>query len=129
MRGVRCQDKEPGTYRTQQNWIGAPGCTIEDASSVPIAPEHPGSGMNTWAAYLHDEAQPDPIAQLAIAHVEFEALHPTHDGNGRLRRMLIPPFPYRRALLGSPSFPMSANVEPHRDEYIQRLRAVSDDDT
>ena len=127
MRGVRGADKEPGSYRTDQNWIGAPGCTIDEASFVPIAPEHLGAGMNAWAAYLNDATQPDPIVQLAIAHVEFEALHPFRDGNGRLGRMLIPLFLFQRGLLGSPSFYMSAYFERHRDAYIDRLRAVSSD--
>jgi Fic family protein len=60
--------------------------------------------------------------------VEFEALHPFRDGNGRLGRMLIPLFLYRRGLLGSPSFYMSGYFERHRDAYIDRLRAVSSDD-
>jgi Fic family protein len=66
------------------------------------------------------------VVQLAVAHVEFEALHQFRDGNGRLGRMLIPLFLYLRALLGSPSFDMSAYFERHRGEYIERLRAVSD---
>lgn len=126
MKGVRGEEKEPGRYRTDQNWIGAPGSAIDEASFVPIAPEHLAAGMNAWAAYLNDEAEPDPIVQLAIAHVEFEALHPFRDGNGRLGRMLVPLFLYRRALIGSPSFYMSGFFERHRDEYIERLRAVSD---
>lgn len=127
MRGVRGEDKDPGSYRSDQNWIGAPGCAVEDASFVPIAPEHLGAGMNAWARYVNDETQPDPIVQLAIAHVEFEALHPFRDGNGRLGRMLIPLFLFRRGLLGSPSFYMSGYFERHRDVYIDRLRAVSSD--
>ena len=128
MRGVRGHDKDPGSYRTDQNWIGAPGCAIEEASFVPIAPEHLSAGMHAWAQYLNDEAQPDAIVQLAIAHVEFEALHPFRDGNGRLGRMLIPLFLYRRRLLGSPNFYMSAYFERHREAYVDRLRAVSSDD-
>jgi Fic family protein len=127
MRGVRGGDKDPGSYRADQNWIGAPGCTVEDASFVPIAPEHLGAGMNAWAQYVNDETQPDPIVQLAIAHVEFEALHPFRDGNGRLGRMLIPLFLFRRGLLASPSFYMSGYFERRRDMYIDRLRAVSSD--
>ncbi len=128
MKGVRGQDKGPGDYRTDQNWIGSAGRGIEEASFVPIAPEHLRAGMNAWARYLDDETQPDPIVQLALAHVEFEALHPFRDGNGRLGRMLIPLFLYRRRLLGSPNFYMSGYFERHRDAYIEHLRAVSSDD-
>ena len=75
MRGVRGEDEVPGTYRSDQNWIGAPGCAIEEASFVPIVPEHLSASMHAWVQYLNDEAQPDAIVQLAVAHVEFEALH------------------------------------------------------
>lgn len=102
MRGVRGQDKEPRSYRTDQIWIGAPGCAIDEPSFVPIAPAHVAAGMEAWARYLNDETQPDPIVQLAIAHVELLALHPFRDGNGRLGRMLIPLFLCERGLLGSP---------------------------
>ncbi len=84
--------------------------------------------MQAWAQYLNDEAQPDAIVQLAVAYVEFEALHPFRDGNSRLGRMLIALFLYRRRLLGSPNFYMSPYFERHREAYIDRLRAVSSDD-
>jgi len=127
MRGVRGEEMAPGSYRSDQNWIGPPGSTIDEASFVPIAPEHLDAGMQAWAAYVNDTAQPDPVVQLAVAHVEFEALHPFRDGNGRLGRMLIPLFLYARGLLGSPTFYMSGYFERRRDAYVKRLRAVSSD--
>lgn len=128
MQGVRGEDKEPGSYRTDQNWIGSRGSDIANASFIPIAPEHLAAGMDQWMRYLLDENQPDPLVQLAVAHVEFEALHPFRDGNGRLGRMLIPLFLFHRRLLSSPDFYMSAFFERHRDEYIERLRLVSESD-
>lgn len=127
MRGVRGQDKTPGQYRTDQNWIGARGCAIEQAGFIPIAPEHLQAGMDRWMAYLNNTNQLDPLVQLALVHIEFEALHPFRDGNGRLGRMLIPLFLYQRRLLGSPNFYMSGYLEARREEYQQRLRAVSRD--
>jgi Fic family protein len=125
LRGVRGQNKMPGQYRLDQNWIGMTGCAVEEATFVPIAPEHLQAGMDRWIDYLNDETQPDPLVQLAVAHGEFEALHPFRDGNGRLGRMLIPLFLYRRKLLSSPSFYMSGYLEAHRDAYQERLRAIS----
>lgn len=127
MEGVRGRDKAPGTYRHEQNWIGPTGCTIEEASFVPIAPEHLQSGMDEWERYLGNNAVPDALAQLAILHVEFEALHPFKDGNGRLGRMLIPLFLFQRKLLASPDFYMSGYLEANREIYQERLRAVSRD--
>jgi Fic family protein len=68
------------------------------------------------------------LVQLAVAHVEFEALHPFLDGNGRLGRMLIPLFLYHKKLLSAPTFYLSEYLEMNREEYIERLLAVSRDD-
>lgn len=125
MDGVRGEDKLPGGYQTIQNWIDSTGCTIEQAGFVPVAPEHLISGMEAWSNYLGSEEEGDSIVQLAIAHVEFEALHPFMDGNGRLGRILIPLFLYKRGLLSSPNFYMSAYFEENRETYQERLRNVS----
>lgn len=127
MQGVRGRDKFPGNYRTDQNWIGATGCTLDTASFVPIAPEHLRSGMDAWEDYFGSTAELDALVQLALVHVEFEALHPFEDGNGRLGRMLIPLFLHQRKLLSSPDFYMSGYLERNREEYQERLRAVSRD--
>jgi Fic family protein len=127
MQGVRGKDKTPGSYRTDQNWIGPKGCKIEEASFIPVSPEHLQNGMDQWEQYLGSTTQPDSLVQLAILHVEFEALHPFCDGNGRLGRMLIPLFLYQRRLLGSPDFYISAYLEANREEYQERLRVVSRD--
>ncbi len=127
MRGVRGRDKSPGSYRVDQNWIGPPGCPIEKASFVPIAPEHLSAGMERWMEYVLSDSEPDGLVQLAILHVEFEALHPFRDGNGRLGRMLMPLFLYQKRLLSSPNFFMSGYLEARRDAYQETLRAVSRD--
>ena len=127
MQGVRGRDKSPGSYRNNQNWIGPKGCKIEQASFVPISPEQLQSGMDEWEHYLQSTTEPDAIVQLAILHVEFEALHPFKDGNGRLGRMLIPLFLFQCKLLASPDFYMSSYLEANREEYQERLRAVSKD--
>ncbi|MEF8702959.1 MAG: Fic/DOC family N-terminal domain-containing protein [Candidatus Accumulibacter sp. UW26] len=127
MQGVRGRDKAPGNYRDEQNWIGQAGCTAESASFLPIAPEHLRAGMDAWERYFGSATEPDALVQLAILHVEFEALHPFMDGNGRLGRMLIPLFLYQHKLLASPDFYISGYLEQKREEYQERLRAVSRD--
>ena len=107
MQGVRGKDKTPGNYRTEQNWIGPKGCCVDKASFVPIAPEHLSAGMDALESYMNVDSEPDSLVQLAIVHVEFEALHPFKDGNGRLGRMLIPLFLYKKGVLSSPDFYMS----------------------
>jgi Fic family protein len=127
MQGVRGREKTPGMYRAEQNWIGPKGCKVEEARFVPVAQEHLQTEMDRWERYLGDETELDGLVQLALIHVEFEALHPFQDGNGRLGRMLIPLFLFQRRLLASPDFYMSGYLEAHREEYQERLRAVSRD--
>jgi Fic family protein len=124
MESVRGQDKEPGQFRKGQNWIGAPGCTVEQASFVPPNPMQLMNDLEQWEAYLGMD-DIDPIVQTAIVHAQFELLHPFKDGNGRIGRLLIPLFLYSKRCLASPMFYLSAYLEGHRDEYYARLRAIS----
>lgn len=125
LKGVRGRDKNPGAFRTKQNWIGPRHCTIEEANFVPIQQEHLQAGLDLWASYINSTDELDPLIQLAIIHLEFEAIHPFEDGNGRLGRMIIPLFLMQRGLLSSPSFYMSQYLESNREEYIERMRSVS----
>ena len=126
MDGVRGQGKAPGEYRRVPNWIGPAGCTIEQARFVPIPANHLPDAMSAWERYAHADV-PDRLVQLAVLHAEFEALHPFLDGNGRLGRMLVPLFMWQAGLIRQPMFYISAFFEAHRDEYYERLLAVSRD--
>ena len=123
----RGQGKSPGEYRRIPNWIGPPGCTMEEARFVPISADQISQAMNDWENYIHSAA-PDRLVQLAILHAEFEALHPFLDGNGRLGRMLVPLFLHNVGLIHTPMFYISAFFEQHRDEYYEKLLAISRDD-
>lgn len=127
MQGVRGHNKSPGEYRRIPNWIGPKGCTIEQARFVPCGADRLPQAMDEWERYLH--ATPlDRLVQLAIAHAEFEAVHPFLDGNGRLGRLLVPLFLFSQGLLSRPNFYLSAYLEGHRDEYYDRLLDVSGKD-
>jgi hypothetical protein len=108
------------------NWIGPAGCTVEQARFVPIGADKLPDAMSAWERYLHSDA-PDRLVQVAILHAEFEALHPFLDGNGRLGRMLVPLFLWQNGVIQRPMFYVSAFLEAHRDEYYERLLAVSRD--
>ena len=127
LQGVRGQGKQPGEYRAIPNWIGPPGCPIEEARFVPVSADKLQEAMGLWETYIHDEA-PDRLVQLAILHAEFEALHPFLDGNGRLGRMCVPLFMFNKGLINLPTFYISAFFEANRDEYYDKLLAVSRDD-
>ena len=126
MQGVRGRNKAPGEYRRVPNWIGPAGCTIETARFVPPGAERVPEAMSAWERYLHADA-PDKLVQLAVLHAEFEAIHPFLDGNGRLGRLLIPLYLVDKKLLSTPNFYISAYFEARRDEYYDRLLAVSRD--
>lgn len=127
MQGVRGRNKDPGEYRRIANWIGPAGCTVEQARFVPCPVEKLPQAMDAWEHYLHADA-PDKLVQLAIVHAEFEAIHPFLDGNGRLGRLIVPLFLFANGLLSRPNFYLSDYLESHRDEYYERLLAVSRDD-
>jgi Fic family protein len=126
MHGVRGQGKAPGEYRKIPNWIGPPGTPMERATYIPILGDKLPSAMNRWERFIHEDA-PDKLVQLALLHAEFEALHPFLDGNGRLGRMFVPLFLFNVGLLRSPMFYISAYLEARRDEYYERLLAISRD--
>ena len=125
--GVRGEGMAPGEFRRVPNWIGPPNCTIEEASFVPIGADLLPEAMSEWERYIHGETL-DRLVQLAILHAEFEALHPFHDGNGRLGRMLVPLFLWRFGLIRLPRFYISGYFEACRDQYYERLLSVSRDD-
>lgn len=126
MQGVRGRDKEPGAFRTDQNWIGRHGDSMDRARFVPPSPLLLPQALQNWERYLGSESE-DPILQAAIAHAQFEILHPFKDGNGRIGRMLIPLLLYQRRALSRPMFYLSEYLEAHRDEYYDRLLAITAD--
>lgn len=126
LNSVRGHGKSPGQYRKIPNWIGPSGCSIDEATFIPISPEKLADGMSRWERYIHEDA-PDLLVQLAIVHAEFEALHPFLDGNGRLGRMCVPLFMYSKRLISSPNFYISGYLESNREEYYARLLSISRD--
>ena len=125
--GARGRDKNPGAFRAIQNWIGPPTGTIHDARYVPVAIHKLHDAIDTWLSFtLHDPTI--PLVKIALMHAEFEAIHPFSDGNGRLGRILIPLMMWQFGLISEPIFNISASLESTRDEYIDRLEAVSRDD-
>jgi len=124
MDSVRGQNKTPGKFRNDQNWIGRPGSTIENASFVPPSPLQLQDHLEAWQHYLSINDF-DILAQTAIVHAQFELLHPFKDGNGRIGRLLIPLFLFAKGRLSSPMFYLSSYLESNREEYYERLAGIS----
>ncbi len=125
MRGVRGDVAAPGEFRRSQNWIGRPGCTLNDASFVPPPPAELMPCLGAWERYLHDETLP-PLVHAALTHAQFEAIHPFLDGNGRVGRLLITLLLVERDVLPTPLLYLSAYFEASRDEYYARLLGVTE---
>ena len=120
MEGVRGEHATPGEFRTSQNWIGPPGATLADATFVPPPPDQVPTALADLERFLHDRSLPNLVA-VALAHYQFETIHPFLDGNGRIGRLLIPLMLVDRGVLRLPILYLSAYFERNRDEYYSRL--------
>jgi Fic family protein len=125
MTGVRDQQSAPGQFRKIQNWIGKPGSTIATASYIPPLPGEVESCLAAWEKFLHESKLP-PLVTIALAHYQFEAIHPFLDGNGRVGRLLITLFLIERQILPAPLLYLSAFFEAARRDYYEGLRGVSE---
>jgi len=125
MTGVRGQHATPGEFRRTQNWIGRPGDTLAQAAYVPPPPDSLLEHLSAWERFLHDRMLP-PLVHAALAHYQFEAIHPFLDGNGRVGRLLITLELCEREVLPAPLLYLSAFFEATRADYYDGLRGVSE---
>src|SRR5205814_96999 len=123
MTGVRGGHATPGEFRTSQNWIGAPGSTLSNATYVPPPPDMLMDCLSAWEKFLHERSLP-VLVQAALMHVQFEAIHPFLDGNGRVGRLLITLFLVEREVLPTPLLYLSAFFEATRADYYGALQGV-----
>ena len=124
----RGSSKQPGEFRRSQNWIG--GTRPGNAFFVPPPPHLVSECMSDLEKFLHDELQPYPtLIKAALAHVQFETIHPFLDGNGRLGRLLISFILYHDGLISQPLLYLSLYFKEHRSYYydlLNRVRAEGD---
>ncbi len=120
MKGVRGGAKLPGQYRRSQNWIG--GATINNAVFVPPHHSDISSLMGDLETFLHNDGiGVPPLVRAAIAHYQFETIHPFLDGNGRLGRLLITLLLVSTRVLNKPTLYLSDYFERHRTLYYDNL--------
>ena len=123
LRRGRGSGKAPGEFRRTPVWIGGP--SPDRAQFVPPPPDRVQGCLDELERFLH--AQDDgisPLARAALAHVQFETIHPFLDGNGRLGRLLIVLMLCDAGLLDEPSLYLSLYFKSRREDYYQRLDAV-----
>ena len=119
----RGSDKNAGQFRRSQNWLG--GTRPGNARFVPPPPDQVVRCMGNLEKFLHDQPQRTPaLIKAALAHVQFETIHPFLDGNGRLGRLLITHILCAEGALTQPLLYLSLFLKQHRQEYYDRLDAV-----
>ncbi len=124
MSGVRGENKQPGDFRDTQVYIGGRG---EDARFVPPPPSVVPYAMQNLETYLQTGGTYHPLVDLGLVHYQFETVHPFRDGNGRMGRLLIMLMMCERGLLPEPYLYPSSYFNRNREEYTDRLLAVSRD--
>ena len=126
MRGVRGSRLQPGELRTSQNWIGPAGCTLNTATFVPPPHHAVPAALGDLETFLHAHDELPPLVKIALAHVQFETIHPFLDGNGRVGRLLITFLLTERGVLHKPVLYLSHYFKQHRQAYYEHLQAVRD---
>ncbi|HEX5926674.1 MAG TPA: Fic family protein [Baekduia sp.] len=121
--GVRGGDKAPGEYRRIQNWLG--GARPTDARFVPPQPQEIPDAIAALERFIHDEDSGLPLLiKAALAHAQFETIHPFLDGNGRVGRLLITLMLCAEGVLERPLLYLSLYFKQHRDLYYDRLQRI-----
>lgn len=118
----RGADKQPGEFRRSQNWIG--GTRPGNARFVPPPPDEVGPAMAALERFLHEPRAPGALLKAALAHVQFETIHPFLDGNGRVGRLLIALVLRHEGVLRQPLLYLSLYFKRHRQEYYRLLDLV-----
>ncbi len=124
MQDVRGSDKNPGEFRTSQNWLGPAGSTIRTARYIPPHPEDMVRAMSDLEKFIHAEGRMDPLVKSALIHYQFETIHPFLDGNGRIGRLMIPLFLIANGWMHSESLCVSYYFKRNRVEYYDRINDV-----
>lgn len=123
MDGARGSNKQPGEFRTSQNWIG--GTRPGTAVFVPPPPDRVMELLGEFEKFLHDENVKLPaLIKAALAHVQFETIHPFLDGNGRLGRLLITFILCVEGVLKEPLLYLSLYLKANRQTYYDHLQSV-----
>jgi Fic family protein len=126
MRGVRGSRLTPGELRHSQNWIGAGGCTLNEATYDPPPPELVPEALGELERFLHENDDLPALVKIGLAHVQFETIHPFLDGNGRVGRLLITFLLTESGILHKPVLYLSHYFKRYRQKYYDLLQAVRD---
>ena len=122
LHGVRGKHKQPGEFRSSQNWIGV---SLKHAAYIPPHHRHVPDLMSDLELFMHnDQIHVPHLLKIALIHYQFETIHPFLDGNGRLGRLFIVLYLISFGLLHKPALYLSDFFERHKGEYYAQLMAV-----
>ena len=122
---VRGAERNPGEFRSSQNWIGSSG-GLDSAVFVPPPPSEVLTALGQLERFLHDKSPMQPLIKCGLAHAQFETIHPFLDGNGRMGRLLIAFLLCSWGVLRRPLLYISDYFGRNRQQYYERLQAVRD---
>ena len=121
---TRGANKNPGEFRTSQNWIGPAGCTLNTATFVPPTVPDMNVALGDLELFIHQEDFIPALVKIAMIHAQFETIHPFLDGNGRMGRLLITFWLCQQNILTKPLLYLSFYFKKNRAEYYDRLMVV-----
>ena len=116
--------RTPGEFRTSQNWIGHPGCTLNEAAFIPPPPDEMKNALYELEKFLHSDTRLPVLVKCALVHAQFETIHPFLDGNGRVGRLLITLLLCHTGMMRKPLLYLSYYLKANRDSYYERLNAI-----
>jgi Fic family protein len=125
--GTRGDQRAAGEFRRTPNWIGPAGAGIEEATFVPPPVPDMQAALADLELFLHEGEQLPDLLMAALAHAQFETIHPFLDGNGRVGRLLITLLLVERGAVRRPLLYLSVFLKEHRSEYYARLTAVREE--
>ena len=126
LEGVRGEWKNPGEFRTSQNWIGGP--SIQTASFIPAPPGELFTLLDNFEKFLHDPSPLPILIKAGLLHAQFENIHPFLDGNGRVGRLLITFYLCQQGILKKPLLYLSEFFKINRQNYYDKLNALHEKD-
>jgi Fic family protein len=125
--GVRGRHLDPGQIRRTQNWIGAQGCTLNEATFVPPPPQEVEDHLSNLERFIHSDVNIPPLIKIGMIHAQFETIHPFLDGNGRVGRLLITFLLCQSEILIRPVLYLSYYFKRNRARYYELLQNVRDE--
>lgn len=124
LHNTRGSHRNPGEFRTSQNWIGPAGCTLNNATFIPPTVPDMEKALGDLESYFYQDDFTPALVKIAMIHAQFETIHPFLDGNGRMGRLLITFWLCQQEILTKPLLYLSYYFKKNRTEYYDRLMDV-----